>query len=162
MQLRASFPSPQGQCRRNLFPQERRNVVSRSSRTQPQHPTSSFYNRVTTVTESPDHWQPGEYIPTHSSPNPTVDFHTLLSEMQSSISSELSKMQGTLSIITNRLEKLEDGVAVNTAKLSSPLTRSTPHSTPSSSSCESSGGGVVSRKRKRRVPTGLSVSVNSL
>jgi len=77
--------------------------IHMSSRTQPQHPTTSFY---TTVTKSPDHWQPGKYILTHYSPNPTVHFHTLLSEMQPSVSSELSKLQDTLSIITNCLEKL--------------------------------------------------------
>ena len=70
----------------------------------------------------------------------------------------MSKLDGTLSTITTRLEKLEEGVAVNTAKLNTqPSSLSTLQSTSSSSSCKSSGG-CGSRQRKRRSPTGLSVS----
>lgn len=145
--------------RRNLFTQDRRTVTQRSVVSTNPQPTSSFYGRVSTVPRSPEQcWQPGEYLPSQSPPSPAVDFHTLLSEMQSSISSELNKLHGTLSTITDRLMKLEEGVAVNTAKLSSQPSCSTPHSTPTSS-CESSGGTVSSKKRKRRVPTGLSVSL---
>lgn len=116
--------APQTSTRRNLFTQDRRTIAQRSTNPKP---TSSFYGRVTSVPTSPEQcWQPGEYLPSQSPPSPAVDFHTLLSEMQSSISSELNRLHGTLSNITDRLMKLE-GVAVNTAKLSSQPSCSTPH-----------------------------------
>ena len=105
------------------------------------------------MNESPEcDWQPGECIPTGSL---SVDFHSLLSEMQCSLSSELIKLQGTLSSVVDRLSHLEESVALSTTKLSS----QTLCLTPSTSSCESSGGCSSSRKRKRRLPTELSVSV---
>lgn len=138
--------------RRNLFP-ERRTVTQR---TPTSRVPSSFYGHVTSVNESPERsWQPGEYIPTEHS----VDVHSLLTEMQSSLSSELAKLQGTLSSVVDRLSHLEESVALNTAKLSSQPSNSTAFSTPSTSSCESSGGCPSSRKRKRRLPTELSVSI---
>ena len=147
------FQPPRSSSRRLLFSQERRTVAQRP---QPSRAPSSFYNRVTTVSDSPERfWQPGEHIPSGTPPVPTVDFQSLVSEMQSSISSELSKIQGTLSLITDRLSNLEESVALNTAKLSSQPSCSMPVSTPSTSSSESSGN---SRKRKRHVPTEISVS----
>lgn len=138
---------PQLSSRRNLFTQERWTITQRPVISKNPQPTSSFYSRITSVPKSPDQcWQPGEYIPSQSPPSPGVDIHTLLSKMQSSISSELNKLNGALSTITHRLMKLE-GVAVNTAKLSSQPSCSTPHSTPSSS-CKSRGGAVSSKKRK--------------
>ena len=142
--------------RRNLFSQDRRTVTQR---TQSSRVPSSFYGRVTTVNQSPARdWQPGEYLPTEGSSSPSIDVHSLLSEMQCSISSELTKLQGTLSSIVDRLSNLEESVTVNTARLSSQPSCSTPVSTPSTSSCESSGGCPSSRKTKRRLPTELSVS----
>jgi len=145
--------------RRALFPQNQ--TSTSTSRTREVHSTSSFYNRIS-VNDSPDHWQPGEYINTGVAQNQTQDLHSLLSSMQSSINAHLSKIDGTLSTLNTRLEKLEEGVAVNSAKLNSQPTCSTPQTTPTSSSCESSGGGIGSKHRKRRLPTGLSVSAQSL
>ena len=142
--------------RHNLSFQERRTVTQR---TQPSCVPSSFYRHVSTVNESPEgNWQPGECIPTGHSSSP-VDLHALLSEMQCSFSSELTKLHSTFSSIVDRISHLEESVALNTAKLSSQPSCSTPISTPSTSSCESSGGCPSSRKRKRRLPTELSVSV---
>ena len=132
--------------RRNLFSQDRRTVTQR---TQSSCVPSSFYGRVTTVNA-----RPGEYLPTEGSSSPSIDVHSLLSEMQCS---ELTQLQGTLSSIVDRLSNLEESVAVYTARLSSQLSCSTPVSTPSTSSCESSGGCPSYRKRKRRrLPTELS------
>ena len=78
--------------------------------------------------------------------------------MESSISSRLKELDGSLSIITSRLEKLEEGVAANTAKLHMHSGFSTLQSTFSSSSCESSGGGSGLRHKEQRVPTELAVS----
>ena len=103
--------------------------------------------------QSPErNWQPGECIPTNSL---SVDVHSLLTEIQSSLSSELAKPQGTLSSVVDCLSHLEESVALNSAKLSSQPSYSTAFSTPSTSSCESSGGCPSSRKRKRRLPTKL-------
>ena len=56
------------------------------------------------MNESPERdWQPGECIPTGHSGSLSVDFHSLLSEMQCSLSSELTKLQGTLSSVVDCL-----------------------------------------------------------
>ena len=55
--------------------------------------------------DSPNHWRPGEYISPDPVQNPMEDFHSLVSSMQSSISSQLSKLNGTLATITSRLDR---------------------------------------------------------
>ena len=67
-----------------------------------------------------------------------MDFPSLVLTMEFSISSHLNKLDGTLSIITSRLEKLEEGVAANIPKLNIQSSFSPPQSTFNSSSCESS------------------------
>ena len=100
---------------------------------------------------------PGEFIDTTTLHLSMVDFHSIVSAKQSSISSHLNKLDETLSTLTSRLEKIE-GVAANTAKLNMQSGFSTPQSTIRLSSCESSSGGSGLKQRKRRVPTGLAVS----
>ena len=149
-------------CRITLF--QRQPATQSNSRPEVAHPTINFYRRDISVEDSPNHWRPGEYISPDPVQNPMEDFHSLVSSMQSSISSQLSKLNGTLATITSRLEKLEESVAVNTAKLNEQSTCCTPHSTPtcSSSACEMSTGGSGTRKRKRYLPTGTSVSVSCI
>ena len=116
-----------------------------------QHTASSFYTTRDTVPESPHHWGPGDYIqpqPQHS----VVDLpHDILAEMQSSISSELSKLSKAVSVITTRMEKLEESVALNTAKIQAIA------DSPTISPLASHPSGTCSRRR--RTPTGLSVSL---
>jgi hypothetical protein len=69
--------------------------------------------------------------------------------MQSSITSEIRKIQGSMSSLANRVVHLEETIADNAfvSRLSSTPT----------SSCESSGGSGIGRKR--RLPVALSVSI---
>lgn len=80
--------------------------------------------------------------------------HSLLTEMQQSITTEMKTLRDSVSALSCRLDKQEDTVSSNTEIINgSDVLRTPASTTPGSSSCESGG-----RKRKRQIPTALSVS----
>ena len=67
--------------------------------------------RRRTVEDSPIHTlQPGEYIPTSTADQSSEDVRALFSEMQQSITSELQKVLDSVSLLGNRLTKVENEV----------------------------------------------------
>lgn len=131
------------------------NASSFYGRTSSQQPeningNSPFYDETPPNDRSPpvaSTWQRGEYIPINNPSVSQVDIQSLLVQMQSSITSEIKKIQGSTSSLTNRVLHLEETIAEN-------VRVSSVSSTPRSS--ESSGGSGSGRKRC--LPVALSVS----
>ena len=94
-----------------------------------------------------DEWQQGDYIvPPQNSAQP--DIYSLLSDMQSAITTEIKKVQSSVDSLSSRVDKLEDDVmerVLNTSVSSS------------SPSTDTEGS---SKQRKRRISPDISVSIH--
>lgn len=93
-------------------------------------------------------WQPGDYI-VQPQDSTQPDINTLLSNMQSAITTEIKKVQYSVDSLSSRVDKLEDNVkerVLNTSVSSS------------SPSTDSEGS---SKQRQRHIPPDISVSVSS-
>ena len=124
----------------------RRNLFSENSRNQ--HSTESFYGRRRTVEDSPvAAFQSVEHI-NSATESSNDDIHSMLAEMQRSITTEVKKVQESVSALSDRLDKIEEDFKEIKSRDAC--------STPTTSSAVDSSGGSI--RRKRQTPTALSVN----
>ena len=127
----------------------RQTLFSANSRNQ--RCTESFYGRRRTVEDSPvGSFQSGEHTSFINSATESSndDIHSMLAEMHRSITTEVKKVQESVSALSDRLDKIEEDFK----QIKSKDTCSTPTT---SSAVDSSGGSI---RRKRQTPTALSVN----
>lgn len=119
------------------------------------HSASSFYGRSSKGSGSPEKavWQPGQYLPVrHENPPPT-DFHTLLAQMQTAITTQVQKIQTSVDMLFGRVDQLEDV----SGTMEQVCLCQTLSSSGSPSSTESNGSGQ-GKSRKRRIAPNIYVS----
>ena len=108
-------------------------------------PLSTHYDAELEPQDSTQRWLPGQTIPIVAN-----DIHAILAEMQCCITREFDRLNGAIEDISHRLDAIENTMASHAVTIES-LPSVTPTTSPS---CE----GVGSGKRKRHVPTELTVS----
>ena len=105
------------------------------------------YRNASDVPDDDESWQPGDYIvPPQNSPQP--DIQTLLSDMQSAITTQIQKVQCSLDSLSGRVDQLEDDMKVQLLNASV-----------SSSSPSTDSEGSL-KPRTRHVPPDISVSAH--
>ncbi len=99
-------------------------------------------------------WQPGELLPTtyNDEYSTSPDFHSLIAEMQTVITTEIEKVHASITVLSNRVSRVEKDLSDTAGQRLS-------CQTPTSSSCTDSGG---DKSRKKRTPIALSVSMTYL
>ena len=145
--------SVQSSSRRNLFTPNTTRRAGRQS-------SSSFYGKplsaARTSTDTDDEpWQPGEYLVPAQSEPPQPDIQSLLSQMQSAISTQIEKVQMSLDTLSGRVDHLEDNMSGTAEQLL--LCQASLNSSSSSTDSEE-----PSKQRRRHIAPDKSVSISML